>query len=131
MDLFPQQLPTGLLVLSMLLFLLKHLFADFVFQPSWMAEGKACSKRWFIPLAIHSGIHAAMTFLIIMLLNPSLWWLGPLDFIIHFAIDRGKAKMTLRLNAQPTQAVYWWLFGADQALHQLTHFIYVLGIASC
>jgi hypothetical protein len=59
-------------------------------------------------------------------LRPSLWWLGPVDFVIHGVIDRGKALATRGLGLTETDNAWWWLVGLDQALHELTHFSFIL-----
>ena len=126
MTFIPQQVAGPTLILIMFLFLLKHFLADFVLQPGWMAKGKAAKRNWQVPLVVHSAIHGLLTYALALFLAPSFWWLGILDFSVHFAIDRGKAIASLRWNANPAQSIYWWLFGADQMLHQLTHLILAL-----
>jgi len=130
MTFIPQQVAGPTLILILLLFLLKHFVADFVLQPGWMAKGKAGMLGWHIPLTLHAAIHALLTYALILFLAPAYWWLAILDFGVHFAIDRGKALASLRWNANPTQSIYWWLFGADQMLHQLTHLVFALILAS-
>jgi hypothetical protein len=119
-------IPIGRLVIVYVAFVVKHLVADFALQTGWMAEGKANSTSWIAPLATHAGIHAAGTLIIVLLARPSLWWLAPIDFVIHCVIDRGKALVTTHLNITIKDRGFWWSIGIDQALHQLTHFTYVL-----
>ncbi len=107
-------------------FVIKHLLADFIFQTGWMALGKSQSQGWVAPLAAHSGIHAVLTFLIALAVQPSLWWLGPVDFVVHSLIDRGKGWATQSLDVTEKDNAWWWLLGLDQALHQLTHFSFIL-----
>ena len=130
MTFIPQQVAGPTLMLILFLFLLKHFLADFVLQPGWMAKGKAAQHGWRIPLFLHAAIHGLLTYALILFLAPSHWWLAFVDFLVHFAIDRGKALASLRWNATPQQPEYWWLFGADQMLHQLTHLVFALVIAS-
>lgn len=98
----------------------KHYLADFVLQTEWMARGKERAEGWLWPLCTHAGCHAALTLGIALLLLPRLWWLALVDFAIHFAIDRGKALVALRIRPVPAQARFWWLLGFDQLLHGLT-----------
>ena len=130
MTFIPQQVAGPTLILILFLFLLKHFVADFVLQPGWMAKGKAAVRGWRIPLSLHAAIHGLLTYILILSLAPSHWWLAFADFLVHFAIDRVKALASLRWNATPQQSVYWWLFGADQMLHQLTHLVFALILAS-
>jgi hypothetical protein len=123
-------IPLGKLVTVYVAFVFKHLAADFALQTGWMARGKASPTGWMAPLAAHAGIHAAGTLFIVLIARPSLWWLGPVDFVIHCVIDRGKALVTRRLNITMQDRGFWWSIGVDQALHQLTHFTYVLLIVA-
>jgi hypothetical protein len=109
-------------------FVIKHFLADFLLQTSWMAHGKAESQGWLAPLATHAGIHGALTLLLMLALLPSLWWLGLVDFAVHTVIDRCKALATRGLGLTETDDAWWWLMGLDQALHQLTHFSFVLAL---
>lgn len=103
------------------LFVLKHFIADFLLQTGWMASGKERSKNWAIPLAVHAGIHGAATVLVCAAVAPRLVWLGGVDFVVHSVIDRGKALATRAAGADTEQAIYWWILGLDQTLHQLTN----------
>jgi hypothetical protein len=109
-------------------FVIKQFLADFLLQTNWMACGKAQSRGWLAPLATHAGVHAALTLLLMLALLPSLWWLGLVDFVVHTVIDRGKALATRGLGLTEKDNAWWWLLGLDQALHQLTHFSFVLAL---
>jgi hypothetical protein len=109
-------------------FVIKHFLADFLFQTSWMARGKADSQGWLAPLAIHASVHGVLTLLLMLALLPSLWWLGLVDFAVHTIIDRGKASATRGLGLTEKDDAWWWLVGLDQALHELTHFSFILAV---
>ncbi len=126
----PQQLPTFWLSLAVILFLAKHVIADFLVQSNWMAEGKSRETQWVLPLSVHSGIHAFGTLAICLALTPALSWLAIVDFIVHFMLDRAKSLLARHVSATPGQSIFWLLFGLDQSLHQLTHFIFALLIAA-
>lgn len=113
--------PVLTLAVLALLFALKHLVADFIFQTSWIAHGKEGTSGWVLPLAAHAGIHAAMTLAITLAVRPSLWWLAILDLAVHFLIDRGKSITGRWGGWTATDARYWWLLGFDQFLHQATN----------
>ncbi len=120
----------GILVAVYLAFAAKHLVADYYLQTAWMVDGKASAERWVLPLSAHAGIHAAGTLIIVMLVRPSLWWLAPLDFVVHAVIDRGKGIVVRRLDLTTKDTGFWWAIGTDQALHQLTHFAYVIALVA-
>jgi len=112
-------------------FIIKHYLADFLLQTKWMAEQKERASGWVVPLAAHSAWHAALTGAIVLVVAPGLWWLALIDFIVHASIDRGKGLLNERLHVAPfTDGRWWWIFGADQALHQLTHLGFVVVLLS-
>lgn len=102
---------------------LKHFLADFVLQNRWMASGKEAPAGWALPLACHAGLHGIGTGLIALAFVPEGWWLGLADFIIHAAIDRVKAVAGRHFRLEPEAPAYWWLFGFDQFLHQVTNLL--------
>ena len=109
-------------------FVVKHFLADFLFQTGWMAIEKGEIRGWVAPLAIHAAIHAGLTLVIALVVWPPLWWLGAVDFAVHAAIDRAKAGVTRAMAVTPKDNAWWWLLGADQALHELTHLGFVLAL---
>ena len=116
-------------VAALLIFLVKHLVADFFLQTSWMANGKEQPHGWLKPLLAHVAVHAVATEIIFLALAPLYWWMGLVDFAIHFAIDRCKGLLNRAFDTDPTKTGFWWLIGIDQTLHHLTHFGFALIIA--
>ena len=116
-------------VAALVIFLLKHLVADFFLQTSWMANGKEQPRGWLPPLAAHVGVHAAATALIFAALAPAYLWMALVDFVIHFAIDRGKGLLNRAFDTDPTKTGFWWLIGIDQTFHHLTHLGFAILIA--
>lgn len=103
----------------------KHYLADYVLQTGWMARRKERPAGWVAPLVAHALCHAGLTLLIALLVAPALWWLALLDLGVHFAVDRTKAKLAGHAGWTPDQARFWWLFGFDQMLHQLTDIVVI------
>lgn len=104
----------------------KHFVCDFLLQTDWMALTKGESgKEGYKALFTHVAIHAIGTWVIMMVFAPSLWWLAVVDFIVHAAIDRIKGRITLSRALTPKDTSFWWAFGIDQELHNLTHLAYV------
>lgn len=119
-------MPTEALFIFVLLaaFQIKHFAGDYVFQTTWMVTGKSRPDRGFIlPLSMHVLVHTAMTFGIVWLVNPKMWWLAIVDFVAHFTMDRIKASPHLlgRFN-DPTKSSFWIPFGFDQVFHHFTHY---------
>ncbi|WP_411034931.1 DUF3307 domain-containing protein [Shinella sp. BYT-45] len=117
----PDQISTAWIAAASAAFLAKHFLADFLFQTDWMAAGKDRPEGWLAPLAAHSGVHGAMTAALFLAVSPPLAWLGLADAAVHGVIDRMKSLAARRMQVTPRQAGFWRLFGADQALHHLTH----------
>ena len=112
----------------MIVFQLKHFAADYLFQHNYML--KKVSPHWdFVgPLTLHCAVHGLMTLFIVMYFNSSLWWLGVADFTIHFLLDRLRSGPNyLGRFKDINTSLFWWILGADQMLHHLTH----IGIIWC
>ena len=113
--------PLGSFCALLLAFAFKHFVADFLLQTNWIAHGKERSEGWQAPLAVHVLCHAGLTLGIALVLAPRLWWLAPLELVVHAAIDRSKTLIGNRGGWQVNQPQYWWLLGFDQFLHQATN----------
>lgn len=125
----PNLISTPWIIAAVAVFQIKHLFADFILQNTWMAHGKEKPEGWLAPLSAHAGVHAALTTLIFVVLAPAYAWLGLVDFAIHFTIDRTKALLTRMFDANAAHTAFWWLIGIDQTLHHLTHLAYSVVLA--
>ncbi len=126
----PDQISTLWIAAASAAFLAKHFLADFLFQTDWMAAGKERPQGWLLPLAAHAGVHGAMTAALFLAVAPPLAWLGLADAILHGLIDRLKSLAARRMRVTPRQAGFWWLFGADQSLHHLTHLALAILLAA-
>jgi len=117
------------LILLYTLFRLKHFICDFLLQTDWMALTKGRpGKEGYRALFSHAGVHAIGTLIIAVIFAPSLWWLGPLDFIVHACVDRIKGVFTYKHGWTPSDKMFWWTLGADQEAHNFTHFAYIVVI---
>ena len=114
-----------------LAFRAKQLVCDFFLQTGWMASTKAepFNMGGAKALTVHAGIHAAFTFVLVMLFAPQLWWLGIVDFVIHAGVDKLKGVVTKKFGWTYKDSAYWWAFGTDQEMHNLTHLGYLIAIA--
>lgn len=112
----------GPLVFWMVALAIKHVIADFVLQNSWIATGKDARTGWALPLTVHCAIHGVLTTAMLLAFAPKLWFLGLVDFAIHFVIDRAKGVCVSRFNVTMESQWFWWLIGIDQTLHHLTGF---------
>lgn len=106
----------------MIVFQLKHFAADYLFQYNYML--KKVSPNWdFIgPLALHCAVHGLLTLFICLYFNASLWWLAIVDFGVHFFLDRFRSgPRYLGRYKDINTSFFWWILGADQMAHHLTH----------
>jgi hypothetical protein len=119
------------LVLAALLILqVKHFIADFVLQTPYQFLNKG--KYGHPGGAIHAGIHALGSTLAFLAIRPSLALGAAIvigEFIAHYHIDWLKER-TVKVNQWVfPQSEFWWTFGADQALHQVTYVVIVAALA--
>lgn len=125
----PETISTRWIIAAVVIFQFKHLAADFILQTPWMAQGKEKPTGWFAPLTAHAGVHGVFTAAILWLTAPAFTWLGLVDFVVHFAIDRAKGLLSREFDADTTKTSFWWLIGIDQTLHHLTHLVFAVVIA--
>lgn len=109
----------------MSLFLIKHFVADFPLQTPYML-GKSRRTDWVGPLLAHTGLHAFLTFLLLLSFGAALaFWFAVLEGILHFYIDRIKAHPDWGGRWGTTQPQFWIALGADQLAHGLTYVLIV------
>ena len=110
-----------------LAFRAKQFICDFVLQTDWMALNKGKpGTEGLKPLLLHAAVHGAGTLLVVLIFAPALWWLGPVDVVIHALVDRFKGLLSYKKGWQTTDRWFWWSFGLDQEAHNLTHVAYML-----
>ena len=108
---------------------IKHLIADFYVQPSrWFTD----KHRYFsVGGSLHALVHALLSFLVLYGFTRNLMFaliLSVAECVVHFHIDWIKAKYGKMKGWKTDQQVYWWAFGSDQALHQITYIIMVIAV---
>lgn len=84
-----------MIFILLVVYQLKHLLCDYPLQTPWMLRKFLGGRQWVLPLAAHAGVHGLFTLAITLFVNPVLWWLGLLDFVVHFTMDRIKASPNL------------------------------------
>lgn len=110
------------IILLLALLQIKHMFADYFLQtPSMLKDRSLFMHRG---RALHCVIHAAMTALCLIVMGTGVGLLAALcicEWLLHYLIDWAKGAWSEAKGHGPTQASYWYAFGADQAAHQLTY----------
>lgn len=119
-------------LILILAFQVKHFLGDFAFQTGPMVMGKGAPGWQFAkPLSIHCLIHSVLTTIVLAAFSIlSFWPLIVIDFVIHFIIDRLKSgpRYAGRVKMNESPQLFWFFFGLDQLLHQMTYlfFVYLL-----
>lgn len=120
------------ILLSLMLIQIKHLLIDFVWQTPYECQNKGTYGH--LGGISHAGKNALGTGLAIA---AGFWMTLPLpvvaaviaaDFVIHYHIDVVKMKLNRLWGLKPEDRKFWWLLGADQALHQLTYLGLIVGV---
>lgn len=109
----------------LMLFQLKHYYADFVIQTYMQTVKKGV---WLHPCGIsHSLDHVWTTLVILMVFNfiyplsiVQIMLVGAIEGFIHYMIDFTKVKYG---NKDMTKPVFWNQFGLDQLAHQITYIV--------
>jgi len=110
------------MILLIFLLLICHLLADFSpLSTDWMLRAKSKGSPLF-PIFVHAGVHGFLMLIILFFFIPMAlaFKLSAFQWISHFAIDVLKGKMNVFFPsvANPSNRLYWMLFGFDQFLHQ-------------
>lgn len=116
---------TSALIL-LVLFQVKHLFADFFLQTPRMLAGR--DEYLHFGRAQHAALHGMFSVLCMMVVGaplPFLLVLCAVETAVHYHIDWGKGVHSARTQYAPSDAGYWRAFGVDQLLHQLTYVVMV------
>lgn len=98
---------------------LKHFIADFVLQTKyqWSNKGTFLHPGGLL----HSGIHALLTIVVLMIFDVCYIELVLLDFFSHYIIDYSKVNINRILKYTPDSYGFWVMTGLDQFLHYLTY----------
>lgn len=113
---------TTLIIVVLVCFQIKHFVADYMLQPLWMIRDKGHLDQ--AGGYIHAGIHALGSIPALLVAGLSLAPLALMiaaEFVIHFAVDHTKARISMKGDKGPSTAAFWALHGADQLIHHLTY----------
>ncbi|HAC22253.1 MAG TPA: DUF3307 domain-containing protein [Porphyromonadaceae bacterium] len=109
-------------ILILLRMLVAHLLGDFILQTNNMAKAKAEHNKRI--LCLHGAVHAVLAYLFVAIW--SCWYILPVIFITHVAIDYVKCRFGPSLRsflldqfAHLIVLICLWLF----ITHDVTHFI--------
>lgn len=116
----------GTLLILMLLFQVKHLLADYVFQTRWMVANKG---RYGHPGGVvHAGLHALLTAPVLLFADVRAGLLVAIclgEWLLHYHIDWTKDRLTRARGLTTQDKGYWTLAGLDQSAHQLTYLLFL------
>ena len=109
-------------LILLVLFQIKHMFADYFLQTPRMLTGR--SDYLHVGRAQHAGVHAIGSIPVLAIVGTPAGALIALiiaEWVVHFHIDWGKARYSEAKGYSPADAGFWRAAGFDQALHQLTY----------
>lgn len=110
------------LLLLLILFQIKHLLADFVWQSSWMVQTKGIYGH--MGGICHAGMHAGLSLLILIFAAPSLMvavLVAVGEWVVHYHLDWYKDRELKKHGYTALQKGFWALAGLDQFAHQLSY----------
>lgn len=112
---------TTLLIL-LLLFQIKHMLADFVWQTGWMVHNKGTYGH--AGGIAHAGLHGLLTFPVLIwtpMIAAVALGIAVVESILHYHIDWTKDRLLKQTGWTPQDKGFWTLTGLDQFAHQLTY----------
>jgi len=107
---------------------IKHMFADFFLQTPRMLSGRGTYLH--VGRMQHAAVHALLTIPAFLLVGAGftvVMLIIAVEWLVHFHLDWAKARFSEARKLTPTQPLFWYAFGVDQALHQLTYIAMVWG----
>jgi len=118
----PERVMTAIFFALLIGLEIKHYVADYFLQPGWMLGGKGDLRK---PGGYaHAGIHAALSFLVLVICRAPLWLAAELlvaEFAVHYALDYSKIHYSMGVHVDKEPRKFWALHGIDQLTHQLTY----------
>jgi hypothetical protein len=98
------------------------MIADFMLQTRYQVSHKMSYGH---PGGLlHAGIHAVLTLPVYLIIpaDPHVMLaIASCEFVIHYHVDYLKERLVLLNNWSAVDAPFWWAFGTDQLLHNLTY----------
>jgi hypothetical protein len=118
------------ILLLLLLFQIKHWYADFKIQTYMQTVKKGI---WLDPVGMsHTGDHIWGTLLVLLIFSfvqtisiPLMIIMTVLEGIAHYLIDFTKVKYGCKDNTKP---LFWNQFGLDQLAHQTCYLLIAAAI---
>lgn len=111
------------MIFTLILLNICHWAGDFThLSTGWMLNAKRLGKP-LTPILAHAGVHTLLFFLTVLSIHGLEAGLlaAAIQLPTHFAIDVWKGRMNgwFEKLQNPANKYHWWIFGADQFLHQL------------
>ncbi len=111
-----------MLLILLVLFQIKHLLADFLWQTGWMVANKGTYGH---PGGIaHAGLHGLLS-VAVLGWSPMAWGAilvgATAELVVHYHIDWTKERLLKRFGWGQQEKAYWGLVGLDQFAHQVTY----------
>ena len=117
-------------LILLVLFQVKHLFADYFLQTPRMLSNRAVYLHW--GRVQHAGLHAVFSVAVLLSIGAPLIFtliICLIEWVVHYHIDWAKGWYSERAQDGPEHPAYWRAFGTDQFLHQMTYVLMLLAWA--
>ena len=114
--------PVLAVLLSLVLFEIKHFLCDFVFQTSNQVRAKGFYGK--LGGIKHAGLHAigSVPALLVLTYSPlAILAVVIVEFVVHYHVDWTKARVDASQGWTIADQKYWIVFGLDQFIHQMTY----------
>lgn len=106
-------------VLAFALLFIKHWYIDFVNQDMEEVNHKGIYLHWLgVKHSLKQGLATMAIFFLLGLTTADAFFLGALDFLIHYHTDWIKMNYGNRDITTPT---FWNHLGLDQLVHYMTY----------
>jgi hypothetical protein len=107
-----------------------HFIGDYThFSTGTMLSAKRIGKP-LLPIFKHAAVHACLMGPLLVLCAHNWYWLVLFELVTHFIIDvlKGRLNGWFPKLSNPANKFHWYIFGADQFLHQLVIIIIAFSI---
>jgi hypothetical protein len=126
----PAQTAYWVVFTALILFQIKHFACDFALQTPRQIQAKG--NYGHMGGMEHAGLHAISSLPALLVMTRAPLTIGLVmiaEFLVHYHVDFGKARIDRAWRLNDTTTAYWTVFGLDQLLHQLTYLVIVALLA--
>lgn len=121
----------ALVFLGFAAFQVKHFICDYILQTRYQFSNKGFYGH---PGGLlHTGLHGLASIPALLVFTRSPATIGIIvvaEMVVHYHTDWLKETIDRTMKWTYSDAAYWWVFGADQLVHQLTYLAIIVIMAT-